>query len=218
MKQIFPDLWQTNPEQPLPNVPELVTRAYLVTRPDGNLLFYSTGLEDEHRAIQSLGGAARQYLSHVDEAGPALAAIKARFGSELWGHEIEAEAVRRRSGVAPDRTFSGPEIHLDNLEVMPLPGHTASSTSYLYRSPHGRTYLFTGDTIGRDSNGVWTAGYLPFSDRAKLIAALRHLATLRPDVILSSAFGGRHPYAEVTAESWRAAVDEALMPLTQTAA
>ncbi|HEX2114022.1 MAG TPA: MBL fold metallo-hydrolase [Alphaproteobacteria bacterium] len=218
MKQIFPDLWQTRPEQPLPNVPQLITRAYLITRPDGNLLIYSTGLEDEHRAIQELGGVSRQYLSHVDEAGPALGAIKARFGSELWGHEVEAEAVRKRSGVVPDRTFSGPETHLSDLEVIPLPGHTPGSTSYLYRSPHGRIYLFTGDTIGRDKRGVWTAGYLPFSDKANLVASLGRLAELKPDVVLSSAFGGEHPYAEVTPETWRTAIDEALAPLTEAAA
>lgn len=217
MQQLYPDLWQTRVEQPLPNVPELKTRAYVITRPDGNLLIYSTGHEDEHAAIAELGGITRQYLSHVDEAGPALAAIRSRFGSELWGHAAEAEAVRGRAGIAPDRAFSTAETHLDALEVMPLPGHTEGSTAYLYRSPHGRTYLFTGDTIGRDDRGVWTAGYLPFSDKGQLVATLRRMAALRPDVVLSSAFGGEHPYAEVTPEIWRAAVDEALAPLLEPA-
>jgi glyoxylase-like metal-dependent hydrolase (beta-lactamase superfamily II) len=128
-----------------------------------------------------------------------------------------AEAVRKSSGVAPDRVFSGPETHFDRLEVMPLPGHTPGSTSYLYRSPHGRTYLFTGDTIGRNDRGVWTAGYLPFSDKAMLIATLRRLAELQPDVVLSSAFAGAHPHAEVTPAEWRAAVDQALAPLLEEA-
>lgn len=213
MKQIYPDLWQTRMEQPLPNVPDLKTRAYLITRPEGNLLIYSTGHEDEHAAIAELGGVARQYLSHVDEAGPALAAIRERFGSELWGHAAEAQAVQRRASVAPDRTFEAAETHFDTLEVLPLPGHTAGSTAYLYRSPTGRRYLFTGDTIGRDDRGVWTAGLLPFSDRDQLVATLKRMADLAPDVVLSSAFGGEHPYAEVTPQSWRAAVEAALAPV-----
>lgn len=213
MKQLYPDLWQTRMEQPLPNVPDLQTRAYLITRPDGNLLIYSTGHEDEHAAMAELGGVGRQYLSHVDEAGPALARIRERFGSELWGHAAEAQAVQRRAGVAPDRTFEAPEVHFGALEVLPLPGHTAGSTAYLYRSPHGRRYLFTGDTIGRDGRGVWTAGLLPFSDKGQLIATLERMADLAPDVVLSSAFGGEHPFAEVTPQSWRAAVAEALAPL-----
>jgi hydroxyacylglutathione hydrolase len=218
MKQLYPDLWQTRMEQPLPNVPDLKTRAYLITRPDGNLLIYSTSHADEHAAMQGLGGVRRQYLSHVDEAGPALAQIRNRFGSELWGHTAEAEAVQRRAGVAPDRTFEAAETHLDSLEVLPLPGHTAGSTAYLYRSPHGRRYLFTGDTIGRDDHGVWTAGLLPFSDRAQLVATLQQMAELAPDVVLSSAWGGEQPYAEVTPQSWRAAVDEAFAPLIAPAA
>lgn len=217
MQQIYPDLWQTRAEQPLPEVPDLVTRAYVITRPDGNLLIYATGLADEHQAIRELGGIRRQFLSHVDEAGPALKTLRDMFGSELWGHAAEADAVARRAGVRPDRTFVGPETHGD-LEVMPLPGHTPGSTAYVYRSPQGRTYLFTGDTIGRDDAGVWTAGYLPFSDKPQLVATLRRLAELQPDVVLSSAFGRNFPHTEMTAPGqWRAAVDEALAPLLEAA-
>lgn len=213
MQQLFPDLWQTRLEQPLPDVPELKTRAYVITRPEGNLLIYSIGHADEQDAMENLGGLRRQYLSHVDEAAPALAAIKSRFGSELWSHAAEAEAVRAAAGVAPDHTFSAPETHFGALEVLPLPGHTKGSTAYLYRSPHGRSYFFPGDTIGRDDAGVWTAGYLPFSDKAQLVDSLRRMAELRPDVVLSSAWGGTFAVNEVTPESWRAAVEEALAPL-----
>lgn len=217
MQRIYPDLWQTRAEQPFPDVHDLVTRAYVITRPDGNLLIYSTGLADEHQAIRELGGIRRQYLSHVDEAGPALKTLRDMFGSELWGHAIEADAVARRAGVRPDGTFTGPETHGD-LEVLPLPGHTPGSTAYLYRSPQGRTYLFTGDTIGRDDAGVWTAGYLPFSDKPQLVATLRRLAELTPDVVLSSAFGRNFPHNEMSAPGqWRAAVNEALAPLLEAA-
>lgn len=95
MRQIFPDLWQTRLEQPIPDVPELKTHAYLLRLADGEqILFYSSGHADEHRHIAELGGIRQQYLSHADEAGPALRAIGDRFGAELWCHHLEAEAVR----------------------------------------------------------------------------------------------------------------------------
>ena len=95
MRPIYPDLWQTRLEQPIPDVPELKTHAYLLRLADGEqILFYSSGHADEHRHIAELGGIRQQYLSHADEAGPALRAIGDRFGAELWCHHLEAEAVR----------------------------------------------------------------------------------------------------------------------------
>ncbi|WP_339832967.1 MBL fold metallo-hydrolase [uncultured Parvibaculum sp.] len=209
MKQIYPDLWQTAPEQPVAEAPSLVTHAFLLTREDGNVLFYSSGHTAEHRRIAELGGLRRQYLSHQDEVGPALAEIKEKFGSELVSHGAEKQEVGK--AVAPDRTFDARETHLGNIEIIPTPGHTRGSTCYLVRSPHGKTYLFTGDTLFMDSNGRWQAGLLPFSDAAKLRSSLELLRTLTPDVVISSAApDGKHPVNEVTPQDWRAAVGDAL--------
>ena len=60
MKQIYPDLWQTNPEHP---VPQLTTHAYLLVRNKGNVLFYSSGHWDEYQHFQELSGLIRQYAS-----------------------------------------------------------------------------------------------------------------------------------------------------------
>ncbi|MBX3504656.1 MAG: MBL fold metallo-hydrolase [Parvibaculum sp.] len=214
MKQIYPDLWQTAPEQPIPSVPTLVTHAFLLTREDGNVLFYSSGLPAEHRRIGELGGLRRQYLSHQDEVGPALRAIKAEFRSELFSHAAEKDEVSQI--LIPDRTFDGPETHLGNIDVIPTPGHTPGSTCFLVRSPHERTYLFTGDTIFMNGEGLWRAGYIEgMSDRKKLKQSLELLRELAPDVVISSAApDGKHPVNEVTSESWRAAVDDALHGLS----
>jgi len=214
MKQIYPDLWQTAPEQPIADVPSLITHAFLLTREDGNVLFYSSGHAAEHRRIAELGGLRRQYLSHQDEVGPALAEIKKKFGSELVSHSAEKREVGKV--IAPDRTFEARETHLGNIEIIPTPGHTPGSTCFLVRSPHGKTYLFTGDTIFTDSTGRWQAGLLPFSDAAKLRSSLELLRGLEADVVISSAApGGKHPVNEVTPESWRAAVDGALEEMMQ---
>lgn len=214
MQLLYPDLWQSAAERPAPSVPDLVTRCYLLATEAGNLLIYSTGLEAELVAMRALGGVARQYLSHVDEAGPALARIRALYGAELWGHAAEAAAVARKAGLVPDRTFERAETHLDRLEILPLPGHSPGSTCFLYRSPHGRRYLFTGDTIGLDRQGRWRAGYIPgYSDAAALLSSLEALAGLAPDVVLSSAFGEPHPCREVDAAGWQEAVRSAAADL-----
>ena len=80
MKQIYPDLWQTRAEHPFFGV---TSHAYLLSRDTGNVLLYSTGLPEEYEHIQKLGGITHQYLSHSDEAGPALAEIKKQFVSSF---------------------------------------------------------------------------------------------------------------------------------------
>src|SRR5262249_13086289 len=93
MKQIYPDLWQTPAEHPFFGV---TSHAYLLVRDTGNILFYSSGLHEEHQHIQTLGGITYQYLSHSDEAGPALAEIKKLFGSKLCCHRLEEPAGIKR--------------------------------------------------------------------------------------------------------------------------
>lgn len=68
MKQIYPDLWQTKPERPF-GAAGPITHAYLLIKPTGNALFYSSGRAEEYTEIKQLGGAVRQYLSHRDEVG-----------------------------------------------------------------------------------------------------------------------------------------------------
>lgn len=211
MKQIYPDLWQTSPEHPIPGAPHVSTHAYLFLRNEGNVLFYGSGLSDEYRRIQALGGITHQYLSHRGEAGPALFRIKRVFGSKLCCHRLEEPAVSEAAPV--DLTFETREVHPGGIEVIPTPGHTPGSTCFLVKSSFGRTYLFTGDTIYRNGE-TWENGFLPgMSSRPDLRRSLELLRGLEPDVVISSASVGRFPLTEVSAGAWRAAVDEALRPL-----
>jgi hydroxyacylglutathione hydrolase len=209
MKQIFPDLWQTEPEHPFPGG---TTRAYLLLREDGNVLFYNSSHRGDHAQMAELGGVARQYLSHKDEVGPSLARIREQFGNGLCCHRDEAETVRKVCPV--DITFHERETHLGNIEVIPTPGHTVGSTCFLVASPGGRSYLFTGDTLFVGSDGAWHNGYLAgMSDKATLRESLLLLRGLEPDVVLSSASTGEEPFRAVTPQSWRAGIDEALSGL-----
>ena len=79
---------------------------------------------------------------------------------------------------------------LNGVEVLPTPGHSPGSVCYQVRGAEG-TYLFTGDTLFVSDTGEWTAGFIPgISDADALVSSLELLATLAPDVVISSAFQG----------------------------
>lgn len=149
MRQIYPDLWQTEAEHPFLGV---TSHAYLLIQDAGNILFYSSGKSGDYARIEALGGISFQYLSHRDEAGPALSTIKSRFGSKLSCHRLEEPAIRRYAAV--DDLFDARETRFGNVEIIPTPGHTNGSVCFFVRSPHGKNYLFTGDTIYMD-HGKW---------------------------------------------------------------
>jgi glyoxylase-like metal-dependent hydrolase (beta-lactamase superfamily II) len=209
MKQIFPDLWQTRAEHPFAGV---TSHAYLFVRDTGNILLYSSGLRDEYQHIKELGGIAHQYLSHRDEAGPALAEIKELFGSKLWCHRLEEPSIRKFAPV--DSLFDKREV-LNGIEVIPTPGHTDGSVCFLIRSAHGKTYLFTGDTIYQE-NGAWETranGYAGGS-KSELKNSLMLLRDLVPAVVLSSASVGSVPFKEVSTEEWQSDVDNVVRTLS----
>lgn len=209
MKQIQPDLWETESQSPFPG---LNTHAYLLTRDDGNVLFYNTGHSHEIERMSELGGVTRQYLSHEDELGETLNEIAERYGSMLWGHRAEAEAFAKVR--TPDRFITHRETHLGNIEVIPTPGHSPGSTCFQVRSPTGKTYLFTGDTLYLDRNNRWTAGFIDDvhdeSVRPVLAESLRTLRALNPDMVLGSAFVGDYGFEIITAGAWPAKVDGAI--------
>jgi hypothetical protein len=61
-------LYPTTP-MVLPFAPTSLVRAFLLQRPQGNVLIYSTGkLEEDVAALRERGGVERQYLGHWHEA------------------------------------------------------------------------------------------------------------------------------------------------------
>jgi len=212
MKQIQPDLWETEVEKPFPG---LTTHAYLLTRDEGNVLFYNTSLTPELDRMAELGGVAYQLLSHRDEVGDSLNTIGNRFGCKLGAHTLEQADVARVR--VPDFLFTQREPILGNIEVIPVPGHSPGSTSFLVESAHGKRYLFTGDTIYRGEGGVWKAGFIPGytppEARPTLAASLRLLGTLKPDLVLSSAFGGDSGFQEMHPDEWAMHTDHAIKAL-----
>ncbi|WP_295814372.1 MBL fold metallo-hydrolase [uncultured Nitratireductor sp.] len=216
MRELYPDLWQTTPEHPMTAFPHSTSNAYLLLRDTGNVLFYCTGREaigESHEEadldrIADLGGIAEVFLGHWHEATPSLKRIKERFGARIVVHARDAAPVEKHSGVAPECTFWDRQMLVGDVEAIPTPGHTVGSACYLYRSPHGRTYLFTGDTIW-PARGRWTSA--TFEDDTKQSthrASLDLLATLRPDVVLS-AISPESTWVEIAPDEWGAAIEAA---------
>jgi len=210
MRQIRDDLWETAPDSPFPG---LTTHAYLWTPPGRpNVLFYATSDTAGFAAMQQLGGVGHQYLSHRDEAGPSLAKVAGQFGAML--HAPSAERREIAEFAEPDVLLDRRHVDELGIEVVPAPGHSPGSTCYLVRGAHGTTYLFTGDTIYLGGDDRWTAGYLPgISDREQLAASLELLATLEPDVVVSSAFTGDDGAHALGDRPWADCVAEALATL-----
>jgi glyoxylase-like metal-dependent hydrolase (beta-lactamase superfamily II) len=215
MRQIYPDLWLTEPEHPAPDeLPDLMMHAYLLVREEGNILFCRSEHEADHRQIRDLGGITHQYLTHWHEAAPGLARIKDMFGSKLVCHRLAEAVVSRFSPV--DLTFETRDVHLGAIEVIPTPGHTAGSTCFCFRSPHGKTYLFAGDTLF-PSRGSWEAVVFDDGNEADLRGSLALLRGLEPDVVLCGASVGDVPFKAMSRAEWHAALDQAVRSLPQTA-
>ena len=206
MRQIRDDLWETTTDSPLPG---LTTHAYLWTPPVGrNVLFYSVATDGDLDRLAELGGVADQYLSHQDEAGPMLARIAARFGSRL--HAPAAEVARVERHHRPDVLLAGRHTDSNGVEVIEAPGHSPGSTAYVVQGHGGRRYLFTGDTLFRNDRGDWSAGYIRgISDAEALARSVRLLGTLRPDVVISSAFAGDDGAHDVDPDDWPALTEAA---------
>jgi hydroxyacylglutathione hydrolase len=185
MRPIRADLWETRVDNPYPG---LTTHAYLWTGGGGgNVLFYGTQTDADFDQLEALGGVTDHYLSHRDEAGPMLGRIAERFGARLHAPAVELFEIGQHAHV--DVPLARRHVDANGIEVIPTPGHSPGSTCYLVPGANGQTYLFTGDTIMVGADGDWVAGYIPpISDSAPLSNSLRLLGTLKPDLVISSAF------------------------------
>jgi glyoxylase-like metal-dependent hydrolase (beta-lactamase superfamily II) len=208
MKKLYPDLWQST----LYKGGMLSNYAYVLEHPDGNILFYNTGNESDLQHIESLGGLKYQLLTHRDEAGPSLKRIQQRFGSTLMFSELEATAILKHAQA--DKFFASDDHQLKDISVLMTPGHTDGSVCFVYKSPHGKTYLFTGDTFFQ-WEGKWATFVLSGfgGSEAALINSLTKLRDIKPDVVMSSGFIGNVGLVEPTETEWLDAIDTAITSL-----
>lgn len=143
-----------------------------------------------------------------------LRTIADRFGSRLHAPAAERAAIEKFAPI--DVPLA--DRHIDDLgvEVVPTPGHSPGSTCYLVAGGDGLRYLFTGDTLLRDRDGRWRAGYIPgYSDPDRLRAALTTLAELPADVVISSAcYSGAAGVHRIERTRWHEHLAEAAASIT----
>jgi glyoxylase-like metal-dependent hydrolase (beta-lactamase superfamily II) len=195
MQTVIPGLHASAP-QTLSFAPSTHVRAFLLQRPQGNLLIYSAGtVADDTQAIEERGGIFRHYLNHWHEAafggGDRIATT---FKAPLFCHENERDSVSETSEVGG--TFSRRHMQGDDFEVIPIPGHTSGTTAYLWDTGRHRC-LFTGDTVYL-REGDWVAAVLESSDRAAYIESLELIKQLDYDVLVPWAATAGQPFHAVT--------------------
>jgi glyoxylase-like metal-dependent hydrolase (beta-lactamase superfamily II) len=165
----------------------------LLERPTGNLIIYDApGLAAAAGEIQARGGATRQLINHAHEA---------MFGSQ--GLDVDVfvgERDRNHTRSLPIAgTFSERQTLDDDLEVIPTPGHTPGTTTFLWDSGRHR-FLFTGDTLWIE-HGNWRATVLGESDRAAYLDSLALLRELEFDVLVPWAATAGEPYIDVVSHT-----------------
>ena len=195
MQTVIPDLYASAPEA-LSFAPSTHVRAFLLRRDQGNLLIYSAPtVVDDAAAIKALGGVARHYLNHWHEAAFGGAdRIAATFKAPLFCHEDDRQEASKSAKVAG--TFSQRHMAADDLEAIPIPGHTPGATAYLWESGRHRC-LFTGDSLYL-REGEWVAAVLDSSDRDAYIQSLELIKELDVDVLVPWAATAGQPFHAVT--------------------
>ena len=213
MKRLYPDLWQTAQQKQFST---LNVHGYVLERPRGNALFYNPRSTGEFEPIANVGGISHHYLSHCHEVSGSLVDVARRFGSALCCHALVARYLS--SALPADVYFSSPdtEIHA-GVEMNHTPGHPDHSVCYRYRSPHGKTYLFTGDTLYLDG-GEWATLVVSQDggNHRDLAGSLALLRSLEVDVIVCSVSLGEMRIVEVTRPEWHGIIDELIRPLAGT--
>ena len=128
----------------------MLLRSFLLQRPAGNVAVYnSPGLTSAADAIAELGGAARLLVNHWHEG------MYGNPGLDLPVSVHDRDRAQLAASMTVTDTFSRGQTLDDDLQVIPTPGHTAGTTSFLWDNGVHR-FLFTGDFLWIE-NGEWKA-------------------------------------------------------------
>ncbi|HEY3594101.1 MAG TPA: MBL fold metallo-hydrolase [Polyangiaceae bacterium] len=119
--------------------------SYLIRRPGGNVLVDSPrAAKPLMSRLESLGGVKYMFLTHRDDVAD-HAAFRDRFGCERILHDADVSSGTR--DVERKVRDSEPVVLAEDLQMIPVPGHTRGSMALLYRDE----FLFTGDHLSYDA-------------------------------------------------------------------
>ena len=178
LEKVLEGLYASDPMSP-DFAPTSFVRAFLLQRPRGNLLLYSsTTVRASDQRVRELGGIDRHYLSHWHEAGFGAAEV----GAPVYVNAADREEAAKQCPIAG--TFEGRQMLEEGIEIIPNPGHTPGSTAFLVEIA-GKRCLFTGDSIWLRKD-AWSTAVLPTSDREAYLESLEMLRGIEFDLLIPS--------------------------------
>lgn len=128
------------PPHSFPYQADVVIRSFLLARPTGNVIVYnSPGLTSAAAHVRDAGGS-RLLVDHGHEAMYGAPDLDAPV---LVDERDRSETARSMPVVG---VLTSRDMIDDDLEVIPTPGHTPGTTSYLWDNGSHR-FLFTGNFI-----------------------------------------------------------------------
>jgi len=165
------------PTARLPYQHDVILRSFVLERAEGNVIVYnSPGISSSAEAIRDLGGATRLLLNHEHEAMYGMPELEV----PVFVHERDSAAV---AGSLPvTGVFDRRQMIDHDLEVIPTPGHTPGTASFLWDNG-SRRFLFTGDFIWIE-HGDWKAVVLDGGLRSEYLDSLALVRELDFDVLV----------------------------------
>ena len=173
------------PTAPLPFLEGVVVRAFVLERPQGNLILYNApGITEAAEEIRGMGVPERLLLNHHHEAMFGAP----RLDVPVWVHAADRPSV----DMDVAGTFSERQMIDDDLEIIPTPGHTPGTTMFLWDNGEHRL-LFPGDSLWVQG-GEWKAVLLGDSDRAAYLHSLALVKGIDFDILVPWGVEAGAPY------------------------
>ena len=182
MQEVYPYLFRTEPYG-LYTFGAFKVSAYLLIKPEGNLLIYSSKKIERHFSfIEEMGGLQATFITHLHEASPYCNVVADHFGVPFYSPEIESKEISKSCRV--DKTFKG-NLHYDNtLEIISTPGHSPGSSCFIWTAPDEKRILFTGDNLYPTGEERWDGFALRKQDIPEIVESLKKIQDLNVDVVI----------------------------------
>ncbi|WP_208322191.1 MBL fold metallo-hydrolase [Paramicrobacterium fandaimingii] len=133
-------------------------------------------MNDSANAILDRGEAERMLINHSHESMYGMPDMDV----PIYVHERDSVEVSRSMHLAG--VFTQRQMIDNDIEVIPTPGHTPGTTSYLWNNG-SRRFLFTGDFMWIE-HGEWKAVVLDESLRGAYLESLAIVRDLEFDVLV----------------------------------